>query len=150
MFPFNALPEFETLRSEIDRMFDDVLHLRTERPSFFSRRAAGLVPPVNIGEDADNVYLEALVPGVDPEKLNISVNAGEICIEGERPEIVIDPESETFHRHERTGGKFFRALSLPDSVDPDRVTAEYRNGILAISLGKKEEARPRQIEVKVA
>jgi HSP20 family protein len=102
-----------------------------------------------MAEDKDAIYVEALAPGLDPESLEISVHDGQLRIAGDKPPVK-DVEVQAFHRNERGAGKFVRSTALPASVDPDKVSAQYKNGLLLITLPKAEEAKPKQIAVDVA
>lgn len=102
-------------------------------------------PPVNVWENADAVMVEMEVPGVKSEQVDISVVGNELTIKVERP----TPEQAdmTFHRQERPTGSFTRTLRLPVAVAADNVEAQLHNGVLAITLPKAQEARPRKIQV---
>lgn len=105
-------------------------------------------PPLNLREDESNLYVEAEFPGFNLDDLEMYVTGGnQLSIKGERkqPEL----EQGTWHRQERGYGSFSRLMELPGPVDGDRVSAEFRHGVLTITLPKKEEAKPRRIEVKV-
>jgi len=104
-------------------------------------------PQVNLSEDKDNVYLEAMAPGVAPESLNVNVTRNTITISGTKTEL--KTETEHVHRQERVGGKFVRSVELPITVDSSKIAAEYKNGLLLITVPKAEEAKPHQIEIKV-
>jgi HSP20 family protein len=105
---------------------------------------------MNVHEDRDHVYVEALAPGVDAESLNLTVVRNTMTISGEKRRIAGDVKSEAFHRSERSTGKFVRSIELPVEVNEDNITAEYKNGLLMITLPKAEKARPKQISVSVA
>jgi len=104
---------------------------------------------MNISEDHDNFYIDALAPGLDPETLNVTVSGDQLTISGEKKPLQnIKPES--VHRSERSAGKFVRTLSLSVGVDREKVHANYADGVLSIMLPKMEAAKPKQIQVKVA
>jgi HSP20 family protein len=104
---------------------------------------------VNLHEDEGHLYVEALAPGVDPKTLDLSVAHGTLTIKGEKPGLA-QVSAEAYHRNERAAGRFTRTLELPVDVDAGRVTADYKNGLLLVTLPKSEAARPKQIPVKVA
>ena len=147
--PFGQL---DALRHEIERAFDDYGTWRRpfSRFSFLPALGARSYPLANVGEDADNVYVEALAPGLAPDSLEISVHQGQLRIAGEKPAINPDVKAEAYHRSERSAGRFVRTMTLPAEVDADKVKAQYKNGLLLITLPKAEAAKPKQITVEVA
>jgi HSP20 family protein len=148
----NSWQGVDALRHEIDRAFDD-FGLRSEpafRSAFLPGRAARRYPLINMHEDRDQVYVEALAPGVDPESLNLTVVRNTLTISGEKRRISGEVKSEAFHRSERSTGKFVRSIELPVEVDEGNVKADYKNGLLVVTLPKSEKARPKQISVNVA
>lgn len=122
---------------------------RGGRTAFLPGQGARQYPLVNIHEDAQNVYVEALAPGVDPQSLDLSVAQGSLTIAGEKPGMA-QVSAEAYHRNERAAGRFVRTIPLPVEVAAERVSAEYRNGLLVVALPKSEEAKPRRIPVSLA
>ncbi|HZU30498.1 MAG TPA: Hsp20/alpha crystallin family protein [Candidatus Angelobacter sp.] len=110
--------------------------------------AGNFVPPVDIYSDEQNLVLKLEVPGVNEEDLNVSVENNTLTIQGER-KFEKEEKEENFHRIERRYGSFLRTFKLPNTVDTEKVEASYDKGILKITLGKKAEAKPRQIKVGV-
>jgi HSP20 family protein len=106
---------------------------------------AGAFPAVNVGATQDEVTIYLFAPGLDPKKLDISIQQNLLAIAGER-EISADGNA-SYYRRERFSGAFRRSINLPDDVDPDRVDARYVNGILKVTVRRRETAKPRQIEV---
>jgi HSP20 family protein len=105
-------------------------------------------PPLNLWEDENNLYVEAELPGFSLDGLEMYVTGdNQLSIKGERKQP--EPGKGTWHRQERGYGAFSRLLELPSAVAGDRVSAEFKSGVLTITLPKKEEAKPRRIEVKV-
>ena len=152
MATWDALAEMETLRREIDRAFDGFGLSRWPRPgrvAFLPGLGARQYPLVNLNEDEANLYVEALAPGVDSKTLELSVVGDTLTIKGEKPGLA-QVSAEAYHRSERAAGRFIRAIELPAEVDRERVTADYRNGLLLITLPKSETAKPRQIPISVA
>jgi len=149
---WDPIQELEQLRREMDEIFrafsEDVFDIPSFRFSFLPGVSARTYPLVNIAEDKDNVYVEALAPGIDPESLEVSVLNNTVRIAGEKS-AVKDVKPEAFHRNERGAGKFIRTISLPVEVDADKVKAEYKNGILLLTLPKAESAKPKQIAISV-
>jgi HSP20 family protein len=105
---------------------------------------------INLLEDKDHIYIEALTPGVDPQSFNISVTQNRLTMGGEKSRITGDVRPEAFHRSERASGKFVRTFDLPVAVDDASVQAEYKNGLLVVTVPKAEKAKPKQINVKIA
>lgn len=109
-------------------------------------RTAGVFPLTNVTEDADNFYVYAELPGMDPADINISITGKTLSLSGERK---IDPEEgASYHRKERKGGQFNRTITLKTNVDAAKVEANFVHGVLTVVLPKAEEAKPRQIAVK--
>jgi len=103
-------------------------------------------PAVDIQEQEDRYVLLADVPGVDPASIEINMENGVLSIKGERP---LDRQEErTFKRLERPRGTFYRRFSMPDSVDPNRITARSHNGVLEITIQKQEKLQPRRITIE--
>jgi HSP20 family protein len=104
---------------------------------------------INLSEDKDAYYVEALAPGVEPDSLEVTVVHNALTISGEKKPLGdVDPQA--YHRNERATGRFVRSIDLPSEVDSEKVKADYRNGLLLITLPKAEAAKPRQISVSVA
>lgn len=111
--------------------------------------AASFVPAVDIYEDEQKVVLKLEVPGVEEKDLDIRVENNTLTVKGER-KFEKEEKEENFHRIERTYGSFYRAFTLPTTVDPEQVQANYTAGVLKLELKKKAEAQPKQIKVNVA
>jgi HSP20 family protein len=135
---------FAELRSSMDRLFDDGL----TRPWRTAPRAleyqAGF--PVEVSETSDGVEVKALLPGVRPEEVDITVSNGVLTIKAEHREEKEDKKRDFYRREIRYGG-FQRSLRLPNGVDADKADASYENGVLRLQLPKSEALRPRQIKV---
>ena len=143
--------ELEALRREIDRAFEGFGPWRPfTHAAFVPGRATRVYPLLNVSEDKENLYVEALAPGLDPGFLEVSVQHGTLRIAGEKQALSQDIKPEAFHRNERSAGKFIRTVDLPAEVDSERVSADYRNGLLLITLPKTEAAKPKRIPVSVA
>jgi len=112
----------------------------------FGEMGAGVFPPVNITEDSEHYYVRAEVPGIRAKELEISAIGRTLSISGKRE---IDNESAvaSYHRKERAEGEFNRTVTLPAEFDTGRVEAQYKAGILTVTLPKAETAKPRQIVV---
>jgi HSP20 family protein len=146
--PFEGM---EALRREVDKAFED-FGFRTEplsRVAFLPGRGPRRYPLINLHEDKDNLYVEALAPGVDANSLSLTVVRSNLTISGEKRHAPENVKPEAFHRSERAAGKFVRTIALPVEVDEGNVKAEYQNGLLIVTLAKAEKAKPKQISVKV-
>ena len=109
---------------------------------------ASFVPAVDIYEDSKKVVLKLEVPGIEEKDLDIRVENNTLTVKGER-KFEKEEKEENFHRIERRYGTFYRAFTLPSTVDTEHVQASYQNGILKLELSKKPEAQPKQIKVNV-
>jgi HSP20 family protein len=104
-------------------------------------------PTVDIKEDKDRFVLYADVPGVDPKDIEITMDNGVLTIKGERT-LETEEERQGYKRMERARGTFYRRFSLPDSADPEHISARGRNGVLEVSIPKHEKLQPRKIAVE--
>jgi len=104
-------------------------------------------PAVNVLDDEDDLVVQLEVPGIAPENLSIEASGRTLTVSGKREPAV--PAQAGFRRQEGWSGEFSRSLQLPADVDPARAEATHKHGVLSIRIPKREEARPRQIEVKV-
>jgi HSP20 family protein len=136
-----TLGRLTDLRDEIDRFFESPL----ARTSEF----LGWTPPFDVYEEKDGYVVKAEIPGMKKEDINVSIENGELVISGERKGETKGDGAEVY-RAERYFGKFQRTVSLPATVSTKDVRAEYRDGVLTVTIPKSEEAKPKQIEVKVS
>jgi HSP20 family protein len=140
MFPRDIFSELARLQREIQQNLDPGPSIRG-----FGR---GGFPAVNVGGTSQSLEVYAFAPGLDPTKTEVHLERGVLTISGERP--VDLPEGNgkvAVHINERFAGRFRRAISVPDDIDPNSVSAEYRDGILHISLKRHESAQPRRITI---
>jgi len=105
-------------------------------------------PPVDIYETGDNLTLKAELPGIDPKDVEVRVEDNTLYLKGER-KMEKEVKEQNYHRVERSYGAFTRTFSLPTSVDADKVSAEYKEGVLTLTMPKKEEAKPKTIKINV-
>jgi HSP20 family protein len=135
------LAEFRRLEQELDELF------ATSTPWSGGIRSipSGTFPAINVGSTGDSVTVYVFAPGIDPKQLEISMQQNVLSISGRRP-VPVD-ESATYYRQERFGGEFRRVITLPEDVDPDKVDASYRDGIVQITVHRRESTKPRQIEI---
>jgi HSP20 family protein len=143
----------ESLHREINRLFDDMGMERWNFPfsrfSFLPGRSSRMYPLLNLSEDADNLYIEALAPGIDPKSLKVTVVRDQLTLTGEKMRTGENVKPEAWHRNERATGSFVRTVMLPVEVDETKTAAEYKNGMLTITLPKSEAAKPKQIAIQV-
>jgi HSP20 family protein len=145
MIKVDPLREFAVMQDRLNRLFGNV-YLRDEDTGF----RGNWVPSVDIFEtDRHDLVLRAELPGMSREDIEVTVENGTVAIKGEKK---FDPavKEEHYRRIERAYGTFHRSFTLPNTVDASKVTAEYKNGILTVTLPFKEEAKPRTISVEVA
>jgi len=138
--PFTALSR---IRSEIDRIFEDPFSFIAPSTSFFE----GWEPNIDVYEDRDKITVKAELPGMRKEDISVSLDGNTLVISGERKHEEEKKEQETY-RSERYFGRFQRSITLSQQVDPGRIQANYKDGVLTVTLPKSEEAKRRQIEVK--
>ena len=152
MAQWNPFEELATLRQEVDRAFEGFGTGQgpLRQVAFLPGRGPRRYPLINLLEDKDHIYIEALTPGVDPQSLNVSVTHNRLTMAGEKTRISGDVKPEAFHRSERASGKFVRTFDLPVEVDDAGVQAEYKNGLLLVTIPKAEKAKPKQINIKIA
>jgi len=140
--------ELYSLQNHLSRLFEDSFSSAQTGQGDDFLTTSGFVPPVDVYEDGHSVFIRAEVPGIDPNDLDIKVENNLLTIRGERKWNKEEKE-ENFHRVERRYGSFSRSFTLPNTVNSDEVSATYDNGILELKLGKRAEAKPKQIKVSV-
>ena len=140
---WNPYRELETLQDRMSRLFEQQYGGREE-----ALTSSAFVPPVDIYEDQHGIQLKLEVPGVDQKDLNINVENNVLTVSGER-KFEQEQKEENFHRIERRYGSFTRSFTLPNTVDTEKITADYSSGVLSIRLVKREEAKPKQIKVNI-
>jgi HSP20 family protein len=136
--PFRDLAR---LQDEVNRLLDD--------RAFRAGESVGWTPPCDIYEDEEAVTLRFELAGVEPKDVDVRFENGVLTVKGER-KLERDDKRENYHRVERSYGTFTRSFSLPGTLDPERIKADAKNGVLQITLPKKAEAKPRAIQVKVS
>ena len=137
----NPFADFDQLRRDMLRLFDTATG--SEVPHGFS---TGVFPPLNITQDDNNFYVRADLPGIKAADLSVSALRNRVSISGKR-EIHEESEDVSYHRKERAEGEFSRTVTLPGDVAAEKVEARYTDGVLALTLPKADEAKPRQIAV---
>jgi HSP20 family protein len=139
--PSSLLDELWRLQQEADDMLGGAMSSEGGIRSL----PRGSYPAMNVVQTPEDVQIYVFAPGIDPKKLDVSIQQGLLTIAGER-RIAIDDKA-SYYRQERFSGEFRRAVSLGEDIDPERVEAKYRDGIVQIRLRRRESAKPRQIEI---
>ena len=147
MAVWDPFVELERLRQEFDRAGRPGSARSPGRFAFLPGRGARQYPLVNVADDGESFYVEALAPGVDPDQLEITVVQNRLTIAGEKRG-GDDNAPERVHRVERAAGRFLRTVDLPVEVDADRVEAQYKNGLLKLTLPRAAASRPRRVTVQ--
>ena len=138
---WDKLPVFSSFQDEMNRVLDN----------FFNRESSygtDWRPVVDVAETDSDIIVKAEIPGIDPKDIDVSITGDKLTLKGEKKEEK-ENTGKCFHRVESSYGSFKRVITLPASVDVDKVTAEGKNGILEITLPKKEESKAKKINVKV-
>lgn len=127
------------------RLFQDAVNRMFSEPA-----TRPWAPAVDILETQNELVVKADLPDVNLKDINIQIEQGTLSIKGERKFEKVEGKGTGYHRIERSYGEFQRYFSLPDTVDPERIQAGYKNGVLTVTLPKKELARPRTVKIDVA
>jgi HSP20 family protein len=141
------MPRYEPFR-ELARLQDEVSRLFDDRHLYRSGESVGWTPPCDIYEDEEGVTLRFDLSGVEAKDVDVRFENGVLTIRGERKLENAD-HRDWYHRVELAYGTFTRSFALPGTVDPERIRAEAKNGLLSVWLPKRAEAKPRSIQVKV-
>jgi HSP20 family protein len=150
MRTWDLFKEMDQLHREIDGLFHGYNRGRLFGPAFEPGLGLRHYPKINLREDADNVYVEALLPGVDPDTVDMNILGDTLTLAGERHASAEESSNgRTWHRRERGTGKFLRSIELPVTILAENAKAEYCNGLLRVTLPKAAEAKPKKINVKI-
>jgi HSP20 family protein len=142
--------EIDSLRREMETIFNTL----TSRTPGWSPRfrlmdsTGGREPSVQMCSDDEALYIQAVIPGVDPASLDLAVESNVLTLSGEKPRLYGANDATRVHRQERAAGKFTRRMSLPVEVDTNQVSADYTHGVLRVKLPKAEKAKARQISIQ--
>jgi HSP20 family protein len=143
MYP-SAFGDFDRLRRELDDLFS-----LTGMPSSIRSAAPGAFPAINIGSTPESVEVYAFVPGIDPKQVDVTIDRGVMTISGERQSALPKDDAKVnVYGNERFAGRFRRAITLPEDVDPAKCDAKYSDGVLHITLSRRESAKPKRIEIQ--
>ena len=138
--------EVSRLRNEMDRLWED--YFGSGRRALRPLEDAWM-PAVDVSETGDKITVKAEIPGMEAKDIEISMVGDTLTIKGEK-KAEREEKEENYHMVERSYGTFCRAMKLPAPVDPDKVEATYKNGLLTMVLPKKEEVKPKAIEIKAS
>ncbi|HQR52685.1 MAG TPA: Hsp20/alpha crystallin family protein [Burkholderiales bacterium] len=134
--------------AELDRLQRDMQQAFDISPSIRGFGRGGF-PALNVGGTPQSVEIYAFAPGLDPASLDVNLDRGVLTISGERkPTLPAAEEKAAVHINERFSGRFSRVVSLSDDLDPNAVSANYRDGVLHVSIKRRESAQPRRITVQ--
>lgn len=141
LFPRDLFAEMDRLQREMQQVFDQSPAIRGP--------GRGGYPALNIGGTPTSVEIYAFAPGLDPAAVDVNLDRGVLTLAGERKQdLPKADEKTTLHANERFAGRFRRVVSLPDDIDPNAVSASYRDGVLHVSIQRRASAQPRRIEVQ--
>jgi HSP20 family protein len=137
------------LFAEFDRLQRDLGGILEPSPSIRGLGRGGY-PALNVGSTPESVEIYAFAPGLDPASVAVDLERGVLTISGERPaNLPAQPDAKTtLHMNERFSGRFRRVVSLPDDIDPNAVTAAYRDGVVHVSVKRHSSSQPRRIEIQ--
>ncbi|MEW5796361.1 MAG: Hsp20/alpha crystallin family protein [Candidatus Zixiibacteriota bacterium] len=138
-------PRRDPWTTEIDNWFEDFFHW----PIRMRDHQDGFLPRVNVAETNDEVRLTFELPGMDKKDIKVTVQDGVLTVSGKR-ELKNESKGDSVVRREIRSGEFSRSFTIPDTVNSDKIAADYTNGLLEIRLAKLEEVKPKEIEVKVS
>lgn len=135
------------LFSQMDRLQREMQQVFGMEPDIRGLVRGGF-PTMNIGSTPQSIEVYAFMPGIDPNAIDVSLERGVLTLSGERQsELAAAAEQVNLHVNERFAGRFRKVISLPDDIDPDGVTAQCRDGVLHISIKRRQEMQPRRISV---
>jgi HSP20 family protein len=137
--------ELDTMSREMDNILGSLGLGRVIEPGLISPLSLRGYPRLDLREEAEHFTVTALLPGVDPKELEMTVLGNTLTLAGERRTDA--PEQATWHRRERGAGKFLRTIDLPAEIDADQVRADFTNGVLTVTLPKAANARPKRIAI---
>ena len=144
MTRYTSSPDVKVLQHQLSRLFEPFARMAVGDEDLVS---GTWVPAIDVAETQDRILVRAEVPGVKQEDIHIEFENGLLTLRGERK--LEKSEGMTWHRVERIYGNFSRSFTLPRTVDPEKITASYREGILEVEVPKREETKPKQIRIEV-
>ena len=141
---FSPVRDMFSFRNRINHIFDDVFSPINRDEVEFAMESWN--PVVDVYDNDDSIVIKAELPGIDKEGIEIDVKDRVLTLKGERSS-ESEVKDDNYYRRERSFGKFERAFTLPADVDPDKIKADYKDGVLKIDIPKPEEKKPRQITI---
>jgi HSP20 family protein len=142
---FDPFQQMNRLQDRMNRLFNEAIFRPQEENDFYGVWS----PLVDIYETENDLVLKAEMPGIKPENVDIRIENNTLTLKGER-KFEGEVKKENYHRMERSYGTFIRSFTLPRTVEQEKVSAEYKEGVLIIALPKKEETKPKQISIKLS
>lgn len=148
MTQWNPLRDMQELQSRVLKVLNSGAQGGCENGKCDTAAVADWVPVVDIAEDDKEYLIKAELPEVEKENVHVTVENGRLILSGER-KFEKEETGKKYHRVERSYGSFLRSFNLPENADPEKVEAEFKDGLLRVHLPKQEKAKPRQIDVKI-
>ena len=146
--PFRELTpfsDFDRMRREMERVWDTFLEGDARKES---KKDSVWLPSVDVSETKNDVVVKAELPGMDPKDIEVTLSDGHLMIKGQKKHEK-EEKDEDYHFVERSYGSFVRAVHLPKEVKHDKISASYKNGVLKVVLPKSEEAKTKEVKIKV-
>lgn len=143
-FPGGLFADFDRVRREMDTLLP-----QGDAPLGIRAVAGNHFPSLNVGHTASSVDVFAFAPGIDPARTEVTLDRGLLTVAGERASDRPDKPGDTanVYGQERFSGRFRRTVNLPEDIDPDKINASYRDGVLHISVGRRESLQPKRIAI---
>jgi HSP20 family protein len=138
---FSGNADLRRFEAELDQLLS-----RSPHSTGIRAVPRGTYPPINVGATPEQLDVYLFIAGADPERVEVSVQQNLLTVAGSR-RLVVNPEAE-YYRRERFDGDFHRVIALPDDADPDRVDARYRDGVLHVSIQRRQAAKQRQVRIQ--
>ncbi|CAM5787313.1 Hsp20/alpha crystallin family protein [Ottowia pentelensis] len=142
--PNSLFGQLDRLQRELDDAFFGVSSL----PSNIRSVSSGTQPQLNVGRTPQSIEVYAFAPGMDASKIEVTLDRGVLRLSGERLAPTTGTEFQRVYARERPTGRFDRTVSLPDDIDPDHIKASYRDGVLQVSIARRETAQPKRITIQ--
>jgi HSP20 family protein len=141
LYPGDIFAELDRMQRDVQRLFGQVPSIRGVGGTSF--------PALNVGGTQESVEIYAFAPGLDPARIDVNIERGVLTISGDRqPDLPAESAQVAVHVNERFSGRFSRAVSLPDDLDPSQVAAKYSDGVLHVSIKRRASFQPRRVEVQ--
>ncbi len=136
--------DIEKFRKEVDRLFERFFEWR---PPFFRGGEGEWMPVVDVSETSKEIIVKAELPGIEPDDIDVSITGHTVTIKGERKQEK-EEEDENFHKIERSYGMFSRSIQLPAEIDPDKVKATYKKGVLTLKMPKVKAETVKKVQIQ--